>query len=102
MCVAGGRLTLSLALPLSENQFDDFTTRSYFDNLLQERDTARADIIAKYRLSNDDLVGILFYPGPRGSDAGGRPGRLRPLDRFPPTGLAASGVLRSRAGATLP
>lgn len=56
-------LALSLSLPLSVTQFDDFATRAYFDNLLQERDTARADIIAKYRLSNDDLVGILFHLG---------------------------------------
>lgn len=56
-------LPLSLALPLSEGQFDDFATRAYFDNLLQERDTARADIIAKYRLANDDIVGILAHLG---------------------------------------
>ena len=58
-----GALPLSLALPLSPNQFDDFVTRAYFDNLLQERDTARADIIAKYRLANDDIVGILAHLG---------------------------------------
>lgn len=56
-------LDLSVSLPVRENSFDDFSTRAYFDNLLQERDTARADIIAKYRLSNDDLVGILFHLG---------------------------------------
>lgn len=56
-------LPLSLALPLSEKQFDDFATRAYFDNLLQERDSARADIIAKYRLANDDIVGILAHLG---------------------------------------
>ena len=56
-------LPLSLALPLSKNQFDDFATRAYFDNLLQERDTARADIVAKYRLANDDVVGILAHLG---------------------------------------
>src|SRR5690606_18220634 len=56
-------LPLSLAIPLSENQFDDFATRAYFDNLLQERDTARADIIAEYRLANDDIVGILAHLG---------------------------------------
>ena len=56
-------LPLSLALPLSKKQFNDFDTRAYFDNLLQERDSARADIIAKYRLANDDIVGILFHMG---------------------------------------
>jgi serine/threonine-protein kinase HipA len=56
-------LALSLALPIAASTFDDFATRAYFDNLLQERDTARADIIARYRLSNDDIVGILFHLG---------------------------------------
>lgn len=56
-------LALSLSLPIHDGSFDDFTTRAYFDNLLQERDTARADIIAKYRLANDDLVGILYHLG---------------------------------------
>lgn len=79
-------LPLSLALPLSENQFDDFATRAYFDNLLQERDTARADIIAKYRMANDDIVGILAHLGkdcagavsvlPEGSPPTKVPGRL--------------------------
>src|SRR5690606_11364042 len=54
---------ISLSLPLQEGPFDDFSTRAYFDNLLQERDTARADVIAKYRLANDDIVGILYYLG---------------------------------------
>lgn len=56
-------LALSLSLPLGASLFDDFATRAYFDNLLQERDTARADIIAKYRLTNDDIVGILAHLG---------------------------------------
>ncbi|MFD2648761.1 HipA domain-containing protein [Devosia albogilva] len=56
-------LGISLSLPLQEEPFDDYSTRAYFDNLLQERDTARADIIAKYRLANDDIVGILYYLG---------------------------------------
>ena len=54
---------LSLALPLNDEAFGDFATRAYFDNLLQERVTARADIIAKYRLSTDDIVGILYHLG---------------------------------------
>lgn len=58
-----GALALSLSLPLAQGSFDDFATRAYFDNLLQERDSARADVIAKYRLSTDDIVGILFHLG---------------------------------------
>lgn len=56
-------LPISLAMPLVSEPFNDFATRAYFDNLLQERDTARADIIAKYRLANDDIVGILYHLG---------------------------------------
>lgn len=56
-------LALSLALPIREEPFGDFATRAYFDNLLQERDTARADIIARYRLANDDIAGILYHLG---------------------------------------
>ena len=77
---------LSLSLPLGTNPFDDFATRVFFDNLLQERDTARADIIARYRLANDDIVGILFHLGkdcagavsvlPEGAPATKMPGRL--------------------------
>lgn len=59
----GDALALSLSLPLGTTPFDDFLTRAYFDNLLQERDTARADIIAKYRLANNDIVGILAHLG---------------------------------------
>ncbi|NMA97740.1 MAG: type II toxin-antitoxin system HipA family toxin [Phyllobacteriaceae bacterium] len=79
-------LPLSLSFPLDRNGFDDFATRAYFDNLLQERDSARADIIAKYRLSNDDIVGILLHLGkdcagavsvlPPGAPATKVPGRL--------------------------
>lgn len=79
-------LALSVSLPLQREPFEDFATRAYFDNLLQERDTARADIIAKYRLSTDDIVGILFHLGkdcagavsalPEGSPAIKVPGRL--------------------------
>jgi len=56
-------LQLSMSLSLTEEPFGDFETRSFFDNLLPERDTARADIIAKYGLANDDIVGILFHLG---------------------------------------
>lgn len=56
-------MALSLALPLTDAPYGDFATRAYFDNLLQERDSARAEIIAKYRLDNDDIIGILYYLG---------------------------------------
>lgn len=79
-------LALSLSLPLQRDPYGDFATRAYFDNLLQERDTARADIIAKYRLANDDIVGILAHLGkdcagavsvlPEGSPPAKVPGHL--------------------------
>lgn len=56
-------LALSLSLPLAQGKLRRLCHRSYFDNLLQERDSARADVIAKYRLSTDDIVGILFHLG---------------------------------------
>jgi serine/threonine-protein kinase HipA len=79
-------LALSVSLPLQPGPFGDFVTRAFFDNLLQERDTARSDIIAKYQLSTDDIVGILFHLGkdcagavsvlPEGSPATKVPGHL--------------------------
>ena len=79
-------LALSLARPLPQASFDDFATRVYFDNLLAERDSARADVIAKYRLAADDIVSILFCIGkdcagavsvvPRGSAPTKVPGTL--------------------------
>lgn len=79
-------LALSLSLPLTSGDFGDVATRAYFDNLLQERDTARADIIAKYGLTNDDIVGILYHLGkdcsgavsvlPEGAPAAKVPGDL--------------------------
>lgn len=79
-------LALSLSLPLTTSEFGDVATRAYFDNLLQERDTARADIIAKYGLTNDDIVGILYHLGkdcagavsvlPEGAPAAKVPGDL--------------------------
>ena len=56
-------LQLSLSLPLSEKPFGDVETRAFFDNLLPERDAARADVIARYGLANDDIVGILYHLG---------------------------------------
>lgn len=56
-------IALSVSLPLDDAGFGDLLTRAYFDNLLQERDSARADVIARYGLANDDIAGILFHLG---------------------------------------
>lgn len=56
-------LALSLSLPLGDFTYADVVTRAYFDNLLQERDTARKEITDRHGLANDDIVGILFHLG---------------------------------------
>jgi len=56
-------IALSVSLPLEGDGFADQLTRAFFDNLLPERDTARADVIARYDLANDDIAGILFHMG---------------------------------------
>lgn len=61
----------SLSLPLVPPAYGDFPTRAYVDNLLQERDTARADVIARYRPANDDILGILGILGHLGKDCAG-------------------------------
>ncbi|MBO9135039.1 HipA domain-containing protein [Rhizobium sp. B230/85] len=54
---------LSLSLPLGTNPFEDLVARPFFDNLLQERDSALSDIMAREGLSRDDVVGLLYHLG---------------------------------------
>ena len=54
---------LSLSLPLSPEPYDDVIARPFFDNLLQERDSALSDIMAREGLSRDDIAGLLFHLG---------------------------------------
>ena len=54
---------LSLSLPLSPEPHEDVVTRAFFDNLLHERDSALADIMAREGLSRDDIAGLLFHLG---------------------------------------
>ncbi len=54
---------LSLSLPLSAEPYEDVVTRPFFDNLLQERDSALTDIMAREGLSRDDIAGLLFHLG---------------------------------------
>ncbi|MGV3490114.1 MAG: HipA domain-containing protein [Devosia sp.] len=56
-------VALSLSLPLAGEHFDDPLTRAYFDNLLQERDSARKEIVDRHGLHTDDIAGILFHLG---------------------------------------
>src|ERR1700677_328012 len=54
---------LSLSLPLSTEPFADIPTRSFFDNLLQERDSLLRQVMANHGLQRDDVAGLLWYLG---------------------------------------
>ncbi len=54
---------LSLSLPLSPEPYEDVIARPFFDNLLQERDSALTDIMDREGLSRDDIAGLLFHIG---------------------------------------
>lgn len=54
---------LSLSMPLDPEPYDDVIARPFFDNLLQERDSALTDIMAREGLSRDDIAGLLFHVG---------------------------------------
>lgn len=54
---------LSLSLPLAEEPFADPVTRSFFDNLLQERGSALSTLMAREGLARDDVAGLLFHLG---------------------------------------
>lgn len=54
---------LSLSLPLTTDPYNDVLTRPFFDNLLQERDGALTDVMAREGLARDDIAGLLFHLG---------------------------------------
>lgn len=54
---------LSLSLPLGDEPYSDVITRAFFDNLLQERDGALADVMAREGLARDDIAGLLEHLG---------------------------------------
>lgn len=54
---------ISMSLPLTPEPFGDEQTRPFFDNLLQERDGALADIMAREGIARDDVAGLLFHLG---------------------------------------
>jgi serine/threonine-protein kinase HipA len=56
-------MPLSLSLPLDEAPFGDAKARSFFDNLLQERDGALTSIMAREGIARDDIVGLLTHLG---------------------------------------
>ena len=56
-------LPLSLSLPLTDERYGDIVTRAFFDNLLQERDGALNDVMAREGLARDDIAGLLLHLG---------------------------------------
>lgn len=54
---------LSISLPLNDELFGDVVVRGFFDNLLQERDGALADVMAREGLARDDIAGLLEHLG---------------------------------------
>lgn len=56
-------LPLSLALPLTDEPYRDVAARAFFDNLLQERDSDLAALMAREGIARDDLAGLLFHLG---------------------------------------
>lgn len=56
-------ISLSLSLPLTPEPFEEAVARPFFDNLLQERDGALSDIMARENIARDDIAGLLFHLG---------------------------------------
>lgn len=56
-------ISLSLSLPLTPEPFSEAVARPFFDNLLQERDGALSDIMAREGIARDDIAGLLFHLG---------------------------------------
>jgi serine/threonine-protein kinase HipA len=56
-------LPLSLSLPLQETPYGDVTARSFFSNLLQERDQPLKEVRERYGIESTDLTGLLFHLG---------------------------------------
>jgi serine/threonine-protein kinase HipA len=54
---------LSLSLPLTDEPFGDAAARSFFDNLLPERNEPLAELMARERIRRDDIAGLLLHLG---------------------------------------
>ena len=76
---------ISLAMPLSERNYNDFETRSFFDNLIQENSSLDA-VMARHGIERSNIAGLLYHLGrdcsgaiscvPAGDEPGKRPGHL--------------------------
>jgi serine/threonine-protein kinase HipA len=56
-------LPLSLSLPMTDEPYDDVSTRAFFDNLLQESDGALNAVMAREGLARDDIAGLMLHLG---------------------------------------
>jgi serine/threonine-protein kinase HipA len=61
--VLANPLPLSLSLPLQEAAYGDVAARSFFSNLLQERNQPLKEVMERHGIELTDLVGLLFYLG---------------------------------------
>ncbi|SIN83158.1 serine/threonine-protein kinase HipA [Parasphingorhabdus marina DSM 22363] len=59
---SGTTLPLSLSLPISSTAYNDFATRAYFGNLIQENDQLD-QVLNRHRLGREDIVGLLEHLG---------------------------------------
>jgi serine/threonine-protein kinase HipA len=56
-------LPLSLSLSLQEAAYGDVAARSFFSNLLQERDQPLKEVMERHGTESTDLVGLMFHLG---------------------------------------
>ncbi len=56
-------IPLSLSLPLQEAPHGDVAARSFFGNLLQERNQPLKEVTERHGIESTDLVGLLFHIG---------------------------------------
>lgn len=54
---------LSLSLPLQAAPYNDVLVRSFFDNLLQERNDPLQALMAREGIARDDIAGLLLHLG---------------------------------------
>lgn len=56
-------MPLSLSLPLQEAAYGDVATRTFFSNLMQERNQPLKEVMERYGIESTDLVGLLYHLG---------------------------------------
>jgi serine/threonine-protein kinase HipA len=56
-------LPLSLSLPLQEAAYSDVAARTFFSNLLQERNQPLKEVMERHSIEPTDFVGFLFHLG---------------------------------------